>query len=187
MVSRISQGIVHGRFQPFHNDHLKYCIDAKKHCDFLWIGLTQFDINSLAQSPKDKHRQAPKNNPLTYFERLCIIQASLVDAGLSKDTFSFIPFPIENPSNLHCFAPLDAPIFTTINDQWNEFKIKVLEKAGFKVIVLWKESKKFEGAKIRKMVLEGDIRWKTCVPRRAAKILEEIGFKERLETLVRTK
>jgi len=37
-------GSIHGRFQPFHNEHLDYVLRALDRCDFLWIGITQYDI-----------------------------------------------------------------------------------------------------------------------------------------------
>jgi len=39
------EGSAHGRFQPFHNGHLEYVLAAQKQSDFLWIGITKFDID----------------------------------------------------------------------------------------------------------------------------------------------
>lgn len=39
----IQSGAVCGRFQVFHNDHLKYVLEAKKCCRHLYVGVTSSD------------------------------------------------------------------------------------------------------------------------------------------------
>jgi cytidyltransferase-like protein len=51
----------HGRFQPFHNGHLEYVRAAKERCDFLWIGITKYDIDEAALSPLGTERERPEN------------------------------------------------------------------------------------------------------------------------------
>ncbi len=36
----MAYGVVHGRFQPFHLDHLKYALAGLTHCDYLFVGIT---------------------------------------------------------------------------------------------------------------------------------------------------
>ena len=91
---------VHGRFQPFHNEHLEYALAAKQGCAFLWIGITKFDVSPDDASPLARHRQRPENNPFTYFERVVMIAEALVEAGVGRDSFGFVPFPIETPRRL---------------------------------------------------------------------------------------
>ena len=179
-MKRYSQGAVHGRFQPFHKDHLRYCLAAKRRCDFLWVGITQPDVRKLIRSPKDKHRQLAVNNPLSYFERHTIIKASLLDAGLKREDFEVIPFPIDEPDRLVDFLPLSIPIFTTVNDKWNLHKIKVLTESGYKVFILWKSAKKHEGNRIRKLISRGDPAWKAEVPAVARKLLQEMDIESRI-------
>src|SRR5260221_14629179 len=73
---------VHGRFQPFHNEHLEYVLAAKAKCDFLWIGITKYDTTPSEFTPLGRPRERPENNPLTYFERISIVSESLIEAGL---------------------------------------------------------------------------------------------------------
>jgi cytidyltransferase-like protein len=63
---RFPQASAHGRFQPFHNGHLEYILAAKERCDFLWIGITKFEI--FTTTPLGRQRERPENNSLTYFE-----------------------------------------------------------------------------------------------------------------------
>src|SRR5947207_1316712 len=108
------EGSAHGRFQPFHNEHLEYVRVAKQRCEFLWIGITQFDVTVSALNPLGAHREQPVNNPLTYYERVKMITAALLAQGLKASEFGFIPFPIETPTSLPAFLPVAVPCFTTI-------------------------------------------------------------------------
>ena len=84
-------GSIHGRFQPFHNEHLEYALAALEHCDFLWIGITQYDIEELQTCKTSSKRSSMISNPLTYLEREEIIKDALLDANVDASSFSFIP------------------------------------------------------------------------------------------------
>ena len=177
----IDQGSVHGRFQPFHNDHLEYVLAAKKQCKFLWIGITKYDITKFETSPLGRHRERPENNPLTYFERITAIGDALVEAGVSQSAFGFVPFPIETPSHLPAFMPTSIPCFTTICEDWNKEKIRVLRDYGYEVIVLWEREKKLiTGGAIRQSIMEGGSKWMQMVPPATARAVERLKLKDRL-------
>lgn len=152
----IVAGSVHGRFQPFHNDHLEYVREAKKRCEFLWIGITKYDITPIEASPLARARERPDHNPLTYFERITIIAEALVDVGVPRSSFGFVPFPIESPNRLPAFMPTAIPCFTTIREDWNKEKIRVLAACGYQVIVLWERPEKLiTGGFIRDNIVSG--------------------------------
>ena len=183
-MKRYPQGSVHGRFQPFHNGHLKYSLLAKERCDFLWVGITQYNIGKLSPSPKDPHRQERKNNPLTYFERIEMITNALLDNGLKIEEFGIIPFPIETPKLLPGFLPITVPVFTTINDQWNVEKIIILRNIGYEVITLWEDREKIcNGIIIREMICSGDENWKQHMPRATIDTIIKYQIEARLKSL----
>lgn len=174
-------GSIHGRFQPLHNGHMKYILEAMRRCDFLWIGITQYNISSLKESPKDPHRQKKFHNPFTYFERVEIIKEALLDSGISLEQFDIIPFPIDEPNILQDFLPTNITIFTTIYDNWNKYKIEILKEQGYKVEVLWeKDTKAIEGIDIRNQIANGDNKWKENVPAATIKFVKKYEIKERL-------
>jgi nicotinamide mononucleotide adenylyltransferase len=180
-------GSVHGRFQPFHNEHLEYVLAAKKECEFLWIGITKFDIAPIEGNPLARDRERPENNPFTFFERMSMIMESLVDAGVKKDAFGFVPFPIETFHKLPDFMPLNIPCFTTICEAWNREKIRVLSTLGYEVVVLWeKESKTISGAEVRAGIIAGDDRWEAMVPAATRRWIRILNIRERLLELRRT-
>jgi nicotinamide mononucleotide adenylyltransferase len=110
-------GCVHGRFQHFHNDHLSYVQAAKQMVKFVWIGIAKFDIAASDANPLGRDRDRPENNPLTYFERISMISEALTEAGMRKDEFGFVPFPIETPLRLSEFMPPSIPCYTTICEE----------------------------------------------------------------------
>lgn len=90
-------GVIHGRFQGFHNGHLEYLLAGKSRCEHLVIGITNFlrtakseRINSL-----DNHRLTTQANPFTYFERMEMIRLALLENNVKESEFSIVPFSIE--------------------------------------------------------------------------------------------
>jgi nicotinamide-nucleotide adenylyltransferase len=187
---RIPAGSVHGRFQPLHNGHLEYILAAFERCDFVYVGITQYLRDRLIQvePPDAGHRALPSSNPLTYYERLQIIETVLTSQGIDRNRFDVTPFPIEEPQQLDQFIPNHVPVFTTTYDEWNQAKIKTLEEQGYEVINLWtRAQKKYVGKDIREQLAAGDPGWRTSVPASAIGPLEEMAVGERLRTLVLTK
>lgn len=177
-------GSVHGRFQPFHNDHLRYTLAASERVDYLLVGLTQPDIGNLHWTPGAMHRDNLVDNPLTYFERLVIIEEALVDAGLSRDHFSIVPFPIETPHKLPYFVDLGVPAYTTICEEWNRQKISMLEDVGYAVHVLWESKEKsVNGSEIRRQIAAGSREWIEAVPSATVRAIDEWNISERLARL----
>jgi nicotinamide mononucleotide adenylyltransferase len=177
-----NEGSAHGRFQPFHNEHLEYVLAARRECRFLWIGMTKYDLD-LETSPLGRDREKPENNPLTYYERIAIIREALTDCGVAPETFNFIPFPIEHPHKLKQFLSTAVPCFTTICEDWNREKIKVLEGEGYVVKVLWEREKKVTGRDVRERIIRGDHAWREMVPSATARAVERLNIQDRLRRL----
>ena len=79
-----SAGVIHGRFQVLHNDHLAYIMAAKLRCEHLVVGITNPDPTLTKEDFADPQRSLAINNPLTYFERYTMVRAVLVEAGLTS-------------------------------------------------------------------------------------------------------
>jgi hypothetical protein len=62
-------GVIHGRFQVLHNDHLKYLLAGKARCRHLVVGITNPDPFLTKEDAAEPRRSEPGANPLTYFER----------------------------------------------------------------------------------------------------------------------
>jgi cytidyltransferase-like protein len=185
--AKLSAGSIHGRFQPFHNGHLEYLKGALDRCDYLYIGITQFRRRNLVQveSAAATHRAQPESNPLSYFERVNMVQSVLRSMCVGPDHYCIVPFPIEDPSELHDFLSTTVTVFTTTYDAWNERKIEILRGLGYTVVNLWsRQHKAVAGQDLRRLLRDGDPTWRTFVPTAVARTLDELQIAERLRALV---
>lgn len=176
-------GIVHGRFQPLHLGHLNdYILKAKEKCDFIIVGITNPDPTHTLPDDTNVARTEPQNNPLTYFERLVIIQDALVDVGLTHNQFTIVPFPINLPQLLKFYTPTEGIHYLTIFDEWGDSKTNNLKRAGYKTSILFKKDireKKISSTMVRELILKKG-NWKELVPLSTANHLENFELKARL-------
>lgn len=175
-------GVIHGKFQPVHNDHLKYLLAAKSRCNFLYVGITNPDPTLTKAMPEDPARSKPSNNPFTYWERFLMVEAALIEAGIKREEFAIVPFPINYPELLKYYAPKGARYYTVIYDAWGVKKAEMLRSLGLDVEVMWERrlaEKGLSGTEVRKrMATNGD--WRSMVPSAVADIIERLGLDKRV-------
>lgn len=178
-------GSIHGRFQPFHNEHLEYALAALELCDYLWIGITQYDIEELKKCQTSPNRSSLTANPLTYIERVKIITDALKDAKVDKSRFAFVPFPIDEPDKLYQFVDKNTVCYTTVREEWNRAKVERLIASGYDVHVLWENlgDKKISSTLIRDYLISGDESWKAMVQPSTIENLLSLGICERLQSI----
>lgn len=161
-----SIGIVHGRFQLLHNDHVRYIMAGMERCEQLIIGICNPDAQLIKYSEANPHRSTQAANPFTYYERYQMIKGTLVHMGIKVTDFDIIPFPINYPELIFNYTPANAKYYMTIYDAWGHEKKKILESIGCGVEVLWEislEEKGISGSDVRKLIAEGKD-WKKYVP-----------------------
>jgi nicotinamide mononucleotide adenylyltransferase len=182
-----SVGVIHGRFQVLHNDHLTYLLAGKARCDHLVVGITNPDPILSRADEADPMRSASSSNPLTYFERYQLISAALVEQGVPNHAFSVVPFPINFPEIYDHYVPTDAVFFITICDKWGERKYELLTGQGLHVEVMWRrtpETKGLTASEVRDKMVNGDP-WEHLVPVSTAQLLKEWKVADRLRELNR--
>jgi nicotinamide-nucleotide adenylyltransferase len=175
-------GVIHGRFQVLHNDHIKYLMAGKSRCKHLVVGITNPDPTLTGHDDVDKERSASYANPLTYYERYQIVRAALFEQGLKVEEFSIVPFPINFPELYEYYVPTDAVYFLTIYDEWGEKKLKIFESLGLKTEVLWRRLFSEKGqtsTEIRDLIAEGG-EWEHLVPPPVAEMLKKLGCLEKI-------
>jgi len=178
-------GVIHGRFQVLHLDHLKYLLAGKALCDHLVVGITNPDPDSTTTDCSDPARSCRKNNPLTYYERSHMVRAALMEAGVPPQDFCTIPFPLCHPKLLGNYAPTDAVYYLTIYDDWGRDKKKRLESFGLQTHVMWEKplSKKgLTGTVVRQAIMK-DNDWKAMVPVSVAELIVNWNLQKRFEKL----
>lgn len=162
-------GLLIGRFQPFHLGHLAAIHFALSKVEKLWIG-----IGSSNKSPE-------KNNPFTADERKEMIQSSIDETIKNNIKLFYIP-DFENHEkwieNIHRIVPDFDVIFT--NDKLTQ---ALYSKRGKKFIeVVFKEREILSGTNIRNKILT-DQKWESLVPKGTKTILEKIDANKRLKIL----
>lgn len=178
----IETGVIHGRFQVLHNDHLRYLLAGKSRCRHLVAGITNPDPSLTATDPADPHRHEPQANPLNYLERYRMVRDVLYEAGVPDREVSVVPFPINLPDLYRFYVPLDATFFLTIYDAWGRRKRRIFESIGLRVEVLWErpeEEKGLVACDIRGRMARGE-EWEPMVPPAVAARMNEWDIPGRL-------
>jgi len=188
MTTRQETGVIHGRFQILHNDHLKYLLAGKKLCHHLVVGITNPDPYLSREEKTDPNRSAPMANPLTYYERYIMIKTALAESGVDTENFSIVPLAVNFPERYQYYVPMDALFFLTIYDDWGRQKKRYFESLGLKTHPLWErplEKKGISATKIRERMIRGEP-WEDQVPPSTALLLKRWKVQERLRKITGT-
>jgi nicotinamide-nucleotide adenylyltransferase len=178
-------GVIHGRFQVLHNDHLKYLLAGKSHCRHLVVGITNAEPEMIKAESADPQRSEPLANPLTYFERYQLVRESLKEAGVLADDFSIVPLPISYPGRYRFYVPLDAMFFLSIYDDWGRQKKQYFQSLGLQTCVLrdvTPEEKGISARDVRRHMLRAEP-WQHLVPASVAALLEKWTLPRRLRDI----
>lgn len=178
-------GVIHGRFQVLHNDHLAYLLAGMALCQHLVVGITNPDPLLTKDDSADLKRSSLAANPLTYFERYVMVRAVLEEAGIEAARFSVVPFPINMPELYKYYVPLDALFFLSIYDQWGERKLDYFRSLGLSTCVLREvpESQKgLSGTDIRRRMALNEP-WEDQVPLPTAHLMKKWDIPGRLRGL----
>jgi nicotinamide-nucleotide adenylyltransferase len=175
-------GVIHGRFQVLHNDHIVYLEAGRALCDHLVVGITNPDPDLTGFDRADPERSTPAANPFTFYERYRMTSAALLELGWAPTEFSVVPFPINKPELYRYYVPIDAVFYLTIYDSWGERKLEMFKSMGLRTHVLWRkkaEEKGLSSTDIRDRIAEGRD-WVHLVPPAIARIMNETGLLERI-------
>lgn len=176
-------GAVCGRFQIFHHDHLRYVLAAKQRCRHLIVGITSPDSALSPAEAVDPHRGTTAANPCTYYERMKMVEGTLLEAGLKREEFDIVPFPIGRPELLRFYIPNETKIFVTILDAWGHCKTDRLKDFGYDVEVLWEKTEKLiSSTMIRQCIVSGQD-WRDYVPPATHRFVLDHGIDERIRIL----
>ena len=182
---KFETGVIHGRFQVLHNDHLKYLLAGKKLCQHLVVGITNPDPMMTREEGVDPKRSSPMANPLTYYERYALVRAALEESRINLHQFSIVPLPINLPARYKYYVPTDAVFFLTIYDSWGRKKLSYFHSLGLKTHVLWEvppEQKGISGSDIRNRMITGEP-WDHLVPPSVCSLLKAWNIPARLRKM----
>lgn len=162
-------GLLIGRFQPFHLGHL----------DAVLFALARVDDLSICIGSSNKHNE--KRNPFSAVERREMILSSIEPSITNHIKIFNIP-DVDNHEKwtfeIDQIVPKYDVVFT--ND---EFTKTLFEKRQINVIqVVLKDREKFSGTNIRQLILDGK-NWQDLVPQGTRKVLDKINVADRLKNL----
>jgi nicotinamide-nucleotide adenylyltransferase len=173
-LERARQGMIHGRFQPFHNGHLEYLRGAAERSDEVFVGITNPDPARIKPEPSDPLRHLPESNPFSYVERLLMVKAAAGDLGLDPRSVHVIPFPVNEPELWAAYVPPGVTQYLRLFSAWGGTKLDRLREAGYEVVVLDEGAEKgVSGADVREAMRNGD-EWEALVPAGVARVIRAL-------------
>lgn len=166
---------VTGRFQPFHDDHLELVRHALARARRVFIAITNPDRRSLQAVAQSRHRHLDSANPFSWLERLQVIDAALTTAGVARERFFIVPFPLEAPDTWTSYVPLGTIQLVRVYSDWEREKVRRLETGGYQVIALEGDpARRLSATDLRAAMATGDGAWQARVPPGARECLEPI-------------
>jgi cytidyltransferase-like protein len=168
------RGMIHGRFQPFHNGHLEYLARGAERSDEVFVGITNPDPRRIKPEPSDPLRHLPESNPWSYVDRLLMVKAAATDLGLDLARVHVIPFPVNEPELWPAYVPEGVTQYLRLFSEWGGTKLERLREAGFEVVILDEGSaKEVSGADVRAAIRAGDD-WESLVPPGVARVIRSL-------------
>jgi nicotinamide-nucleotide adenylyltransferase len=165
-------GMIHGRFQPFHNGHLEYLRGAASLSGVVFVGITNPDPQRIREEPSDPLRHLPESNPFTYVERLLMISAVAEDEGIPVHV---IPFPVNEPELWAAYVPPAVTQYLRLFSDWGGAKLDRLREAGYEVVVLDEGAEKeISGRDVREALRSG-ADWESLVPVGVARVIRSLS------------
>ncbi len=178
-------GVIHGRFQILHNDHLKYLLAGKAKCNHLVVGITNPDPYLTNKVDVDPERSQALANPLTYYQRLVLVREVLQEAGIGLEEMTITPLPITRPELFKHYVPMEALFFMSIYDAWGRQKLEQFRSMGLSTHVLWEvspEEKGISASEVREAMIRDEL-WEHLVPGASARLLKDWDVPSRIRQM----
>jgi len=163
-------GLLIGRFQPFHKGHLSAVNFGLSKVENLWIGIGS------------SNKSHEKKNPFTADERKEMILSSLDPESIKKIKVFYVP-DIGDHEKWTYHVDSIVPKYDTVFSN-DDFTITLYKKRGISVIeVPLLQRDMISGTRIRELLVT-DKDWASLVPEGTKKVLLQINAKERLANIL---
>ena len=162
-------GLLIGRFQPFHLGHLAA----------VRFALTKVDILSIGIGSSNKFNE--KRNPFTAEERKEMITSSLDSKILEKIKIYYIP-DVDDHDKWTYHVDSIVPNYDVVFSN-DDFTHRLFKKRGVSVVSVPLEKREvLSGTEIRQKIAS-DQNWTDCVPAGTRNVLLKINARERISNL----
>ena len=162
-------GLLIGRFQPFHLGHLEALRFALSKVDKLWLGLGS------------SNKPTEKNNPFSAEERKEMILSSIDDSMKEKISIYFIP---DLDNHVRWIEKIDTivPEFDIVFSN-DELTHHLYSKRDVQVMSIpFLKRNELSGTNVRDLIIS-DQNWNDLVPKGTENFLINTNAKERLKNL----
>jgi nicotinamide-nucleotide adenylyltransferase len=162
-------GLLIGRFQPFHLGHLEALQFALSKVDKLWVGLGS------------SNKPVQKNNPFSAEERKQMILSSIDNTMKEKISIYFIP---DLDNHVKWIEKIDTivPKFNIVFSN-DELTKHLYSKRSVQVIAIpFLNRNVLSGTNIRDLIIS-DQKWDNLVPQGTRNFLKNTSAKEHLKNL----
>lgn len=166
-------GMVHGRFQPFHHEHLEYVLWGIANSKKCFIAITQPDIHNLSDTVGASHRAKSEGNPFTFEERKRMVELSLSRLGIPNNRYEVIKFNIDDMEKsfkeLKNINSGEIPTqFIKVFSQWEEYKKGKFIDLDLDIVEICETHKEYAsknvtGTLVRELIFSKR-NWKDYVP-----------------------
>jgi len=163
------EGLLIGRFQPFHLGHLEALQFALSKVDKLWVGLGS------------SNKPIQKNNPFSAEERKEMVLSSINDSMKEKISIYFIP---DLDDHVKWIKKIDSivPKFDIVFSN-DELTAHLYSRKSVQVISIpFLKRDELSGTNIRDLIIS-DQKWENLVPEGTRNFLINNGAKKRLKNL----
>ena len=110
-----------------------------------------------------------------------MVEAALLEAGVSREEFDIVPFPIGKPELIRYYIPDGTTIFVTILDQWGHCKTDRLRDFGYPVEVLWERNDKIISSSMIRKCIRENREWNEFVPNATYNYLKNQKIDQRIK------
>ncbi len=172
-MSTIALGLVHGRFQPPHNGHIRYILAALDKCDRLLIGICTPTLCTTEEADRTGYPCTPEQNPFSYEDRVEMIRRALDELHIDQNRYSFLPFPSDY-TDIADLVPSETVFCMSVSGPADHEKIAHLSSQGWKSEIVFEagEARERSGA-IREDAKKGGTAWKESLPHAVAQYIQE--------------
>jgi cytidyltransferase-like protein len=181
----ITTGIVHGRYQPPHNGHLRYILLALEKAEHVIIGICTPKVCTDEEAALSGFPCNPARNPFTHEEREDMIGNALVAEGIDPERFSFIAFPSDY-ADLESVVNKNTVFFMSITSEADRKKVAHIQSLGYgtdTLVVIDEGEERESSDAIRTEAALGDESWELAVPEAVATYIKERDLETRLRLL----
>jgi cytidyltransferase-like protein len=181
IAKKIGTGIVHGRFQPPHNGHLRYILSALEKTNHLYIGICTPEMCTPEVASTTGYPCTPELNPFSFDERAQMITAMLDAEGVKRNSYAIIPFPSDY-SNLKNILVPNTVFLMSVTGDGDNAKITHIKKMGFDtktILSIEKDADRERSGKVRDSATAG-ANWKELVPPAISEYIVKNGLESKL-------